>query len=299
MKAELAAVLRNNSVIGVNEGNYYIKVITENAAFARRVFSIIKNVYNINPEVIIKRNIKLKKHVTYVIIINKANKKSKLLKDIGFNLNTFKLKIKSNVSGVHSIIGKRNCCRKAYLRGAFLSGGSVSDPEKTYHMELPSSKLYIADELQKVMGYFNLNCKMIKRKSYYVIYIKEGENIVDFINVIGAHKSLLEIENIRIVKEMRNNVNRVVNCETANMDKTINASIRQINNINYIIENKEWENLPSGLQEAARLRLLNKESNLAELGKLFSPPLGKSGVNHRLLKLEEIADEIKRRKGDL
>ena len=132
---------------------------------------------------------------------------------------------------------KKKCCKKAYLRSAFLAAGSMSDPEKTYHLEIISHQNQIAQEVNDLMVYFGLNAKIIKRKGYYVVYLKEGENIVDFLNIIGAHSALLELENVRIMKEMRNNVNRIVNCETANLQKTVDASIRQVDNIKYIRDN--------------------------------------------------------------
>jgi len=182
------------------------------------------------------------------------------------------------------------CCKKAVLRGAFLLTGSVSDPEKSYHLEITCKREDAALFLSIIMNSFGLNPKVIYRNDHYVVYIKEGEGVVDFLNITGAHSALMSLENVRIVKDMRNSVNRIVNCETANLDKLVNASVRQIQNIKYIEENIGFANVPPALREIARLRLDNSAVSLKELGLLLDPPLGKSGVNHRLRKLDGIAE---------
>jgi DNA-binding protein WhiA len=185
---------------------------------------------------------------------------------------------------------KKVCCRKAYLRGVFLGGGSISDPEKTYHLELVTNNENFAEDIKELLNHYELGAKVVVRKGNYVVYIKEGEHIVKFLSIIGAHNALLSLENVRIYKEMRNNVNRIVNCETANLDKTLNAASRQIENIRYIKNTIGLEKLPAGLAEMAELRLRYKEASLKELGEMMSPAVGKSGVNHRLRKLDQIAD---------
>jgi DNA-binding protein WhiA len=192
---------------------------------------------------------------------------------------------------------RKVCCKKSYLRGAFLAGGSISDPEKTYHLEIICHSAALARKINGLLVDFGLNGKIIKRKNNYVVYLKEGENIVDFLNIIGAHNALLKLENIRILKDMRNNVNRLVNCETANLGKTINASVRQVENIKYIRDNLGFSSLPKNLREIAELRLQYTDANLKELGEMLSPALGKSGVNHRLRRLDKIADDLRHSKG--
>jgi len=274
--AELAAVVRiSGNVKHPDNDEVNIKLVTENAAFARRNFSSIKKLLNIYPEVLIRKSIKLKKHVSYNIVIADGIRAGQLLDFTGKNLKD---------------ILKKSCCRKAYLRGAFLSGGSVSDPEKTYHLEIINHSMDLALEMNRLMNSYGLKARIIERKGSFVNYLKEGENIVDFLNIIGAHKALMEFENVRILKEMRNNVNRIVNCETANLEKTVNASIRQIENIKYIRDNIGFGNLPKSLREIAEIRLAYTDANLKELGEMLSPPLGKSGVNHRLRKLDKIAE---------
>lgn len=278
LEAEVSAIISVNSLSDkkVKPDSSNLKITTENAAFARRTYSLIKELYGISPEVICRKSIKLKKNTTFMLIIQNYNK------DYEVTEETIENKI------------KEDCCKRAFLRGAFLAAGSISDPEKTYHLEISVKSLKIAKFLTLTINSYNLNSKIIKRKGNYVVYLKEGDHIVDFLNIVGAHSSLLELENIRILKDMRNNVNRIVNCETANLDKTVNASIRQIKNIEFIRDYMGLDNLPENLKQIAELRLQYSDASLKELGQMLNPPLGKSGVNHRLRKLEEMADKIRR-----
>lgn len=273
--SELAAVVRISGIIITDKnGDAVIRIVTESAAFARKVFSSIKKLYKVYPQISIRRSRKLKKHISYTVTMP--------LITINTNLND----------------PEKACCKKAFLRGAFLAGGSISDPEKTYHLEITSHTQELANEVCEIINNFDLKAKVISRKGSFVTYIKEGENIVDFLNIVGAHTALMELENIRILKEMRNNVNRVVNCETANLEKTVNASFRQVDNIKYIKEKVGFDSLPEGLREIAELRMEFNDANLKELGEMLSPPLGKSGVNHRLRKLDKIAEVVRSMKGD-
>ena len=183
--------------------------------------------------------------------------------------------------------------RRAYIRGAFIGGGSISNPEKTYHLEFVTHSEEYAVDLSKLINSYGLNSKVIQRKNSYIIYIKEGEQIVDLLNIIGAQSCLLELENIRIMKEMRNNVNRLVNCETANLSKTVNAAVRQVESIKLIQSQIGLQRLPKNLREIAELRLNYPDESLKELGEMLDPPVGKSGVNHRLRKIEKIAEELR------
>ncbi len=301
--SELAAVIRVSGAIRTApNGDINIRIVTENAAFARKLFTSIKSIHNIYPEVITRKSKKLKKHISYILIITSSMGARNILESLGILSKCTDCKSYNNVvldlSVLERGILKKSCCKKAYLRGAFLAGGSISDPEKTYHLEIANHSMELANETSYIMNNFGLNAKVIKRKGAYIVYLKEGENIVDFLNIVGAHSSLMELENIRILKEMRNNVNRIVNCETANLEKTVNASVRQVENIKYIKENVGFDNLPDNLREIAELRLEYDNANLKELGEMLSPPLGKSGVNHRLRKLDEIAENVRELKGD-
>lgn len=299
-RAELSAVIRVGSqtrVISENEGN--IRIVTENAAFARRVFSIFKKLFDVQPEIIIRKSNKLKKHLSYILVITSSMKAVDILVKLGIiGFHNAKPEEEPLLSKEKGIL-KKNCCKRSFLRGAFLSGGSVSDPEKTYHLEITAHSEDSADQICELASKFKLNAKYIERKGNYVMYIKEGENIVDFLNIIGAHSALLELENVRILKGMRNDVNRLVNCETANLEKTVKASVRQIENIKYIRDNMGFDSLPQNLSDMAELRLEYSDANLKELGEMLNPPVGKSGVNHRLRKLDIIAESLKALKGEL
>ena len=191
------------------------------------------------------------------------------------------------------VLIKNSCCKRAYLRGCYMAVGSMSDPYKSYHLELVCGLQAQAEQLLKILHDFSLDAKMIVRKKYYVVYMKEGENIADFLNITEAHKALMEFENTRIYKGMRNMVNRKVNCEAANITKTVNAATRQVEDIRLIREKMGLEGLPEPLRQMAYVRLENPQASLGELGNLLDPPVGKSGVNHRLRKLGELAKELK------
>ena len=191
------------------------------------------------------------------------------------------------------VLIKNSCCKRAYLRGCYMAVGSMSDPYKSYHLELVCGLQAQAEQLLKILHDFSLDAKMIVRKRYHVVYMKEGENIADFLNITEAHKALMEFENTRIYKGMRNMVNRKVNCEAANITKTVNAATRQVEDIRLIREKMGLEGLPEPLRQMAYVRLENPQASLGELGKLLDPPVGKSGVNHRLRKLGELAKELK------
>lgn len=185
------------------------------------------------------------------------------------------------------------CCKRSYIRGAFLTAGSMSDPSKSYHFEIVCSEEEEAMHLRDIINSFDMDAKIVPRKKTFVVYLKEGSQIVDILNVMEAHIGLMELENVRILKEMRNSVNRKVNCETANINKTVSAAVRQMEDISYIKETAGFDKLPEGLKDVALTRLEYPEATLKELGSLLREPLGKSGVNHRLRKLSEIADKLR------
>ena len=194
---------------------------------------------------------------------------------------------------VNSLLIKNSCCARAFLRGAFLCIGSMSDPEKSYHLEFVCGAKEQAGQLKDIIREFQIDAKSIRRKKYEVVYLKEGAGIVDLLNVMGAHVSLMNLENLRIVKEMRNSVNRRVNCETANISKTVTAASKQIEDILLIRDRYGFGSLPDNLRQMAEVRLEYPDAALKELGGYLEPPVGKSGVNHRLRKLSEIADRIR------
>lgn len=188
---------------------------------------------------------------------------------------------------------QKSCCKKAFMRGMFLAAGSVNDPNKAYHFEIVLDNKDIAEVVRDTINSFSLDAKVVKRKKYYVVYLKEGSMIVDMLNVMEAHISLMDMENVRILKDMRNDINRRVNCETANIKKTVSAAMRQIEDIEYIEKTKGLKFLNPALRQLAELRLSEPDANLAELSKMLDPPVTKSGVNHRLRKISRIADELR------
>ncbi|MCF6461746.1 DNA-binding protein WhiA [Clostridium sp. Cult3] len=293
--AELASIIRTNGTIQISSMNKIsLKFATENAAIARRIFILVKGLYDTDVDVMVRRNKQLKKNNNYLIIINSKEITKKILEDVGFLTNTTSSYYAVDYKVPERLIENR-CCRRAYIRGAFLGGGSISNPEKAYHMEFVTNSKDHGEELADIINSFGLNSKIVIRKENYVVYIKEGEQIVDILNIMGAHQALLKFEDIRVLKDVRNNINRLVNCETANLSKTIDASLRQVENIEYIDSRIGLEKLPSNLQEIALLRLEHRDASLKELGMLLDPPVGKSGVNHRFRRIEDIVEKLKRK----
>lgn len=184
--------------------------------------------------------------------------------------------------------------RKNIIKGAFLGAGSITDPEKNYHLEISFGDKKNAEFILNLCKSYQIEFKILEVNQKYIIYIKEGEQISKFLACIGANKAVLKFEDIRIYKEMKNNVNRIVNMETANLNKTIDAAIPQIEDIQLIQAKNKFDDLPEELKEVATLRLENPEASLKELGEMLNPPLSKSGVNHRLKKIMEFADELKK-----
>ena len=250
----------------------------------------MRKTFNIEVEAFISRN-KSNANVSYTVIVKKHEDAIKVLQ--ASKLIDKDGEISEEFSIVKNLIIQHSCCKRAFIRGAFLAAGSISNPEKSYHIEIVCAAEKKAEQLRTIINSFGLDAKVIVRKKSYVVYLKEGSQIVDLLNVMEAPVALMEMENIRILKEMRNTVNRKVNCETANINKTVSAAVKQAEDIRYIRDTIGFGELPEGLLEIAELRLEYPNATLKELGDLLSTPLGKSGVNHRLRKLSEIAEQLK------
>lgn len=194
---------------------------------------------------------------------------------------------------ISSVLLKNECCRKAFLRGAFLCAGSVNDPHGAYHLEMVCRSKEDASELLHIMQGFMPDAKSIPRKGRYICYIKEAEGITDMLNIMGAFISQMEFVNAMILKDVRNDLNRKVNCETANLNKTVSAAVKQIKDIELIRDVKGLAFLKDNLREIAELRLENPDMSLKGLGELLDPPLGRSGVNHRLKAIEKVAEGLR------
>lgn len=290
--AELSGIMRASGTLGIgSKMSLNFKIVTENPAIARLIFKLLKEHFNIHTQVIVKRSNSLKKNNVYVVAITEDSNVKELLLEVGILTEEDFLNL--NYTIPKKLVEEEDA-KRAYIRGAFLGGGSINNPEKSYHLEFVTHNLEYANELSNLINEYNLSSKVIQRKSSYVIYLKEGEQIVDLLNIIGAHSSLLELENIRIMKEMRNNVNRLVNCETANLSKTVNAAVRQIESIKLIQKEIGLDRLAKNLREIAELRLEYPDESLKELGAMLNPPVGKSGINHRLRRIEKIAAELRK-----
>ena len=278
-KAEVLGVLRMSGAIVIRGMNIGIHFSTENAALARRVLQILKNNYQVQTEVVITRSRRLKKNNRYQVRVLPAPQVS-----IAMN----ELQLLSMESDLKNPLLNKQCCKRAFLRGAFLGGGSISRPSSDYHLEMVTGNEDFARSIIKVMHTFSMKAKLTDRKNDYIVYLKDGESITNFLRVIGAHNSMMELENVRVLKEMRNNVNRRVNCETANLGKVVKAAVRQVNCIKFIDEHMGLSELPQALQDTARLRLEYPDASLNELVE-YSGGIGQSGINHRLKKLQEMA----------
>lgn len=289
LKAELSALIRMNGTMSFTNRKLSIDVQTENAAIARRIYTILKQLYGYNVELLVRKKMRLKKNNVYICRVRDGARE--ILTDLQIIQEDFSL----NQTISKSLISTRNK-KRAYLRGAFLAGGSVNNPEtSSYHLEIYSMYKEHGDSLAELMNSFGLNAKTIERKKGYITYLKEAEKISEFLGLIGAFQAMLKFEDVRIVRDMRNSVNRIVNCETANLNKTISAAIRQVENIKFIENTIGLEKLPEKLREIARLRVEYQDVTLKELGEMVSTGVvSKSGVNHRLRKIDEIAEALRR-----
>lgn len=288
IKAEVAAFIRMNGALSFSNKQLSLDVQTENAAIARRLYSNLKRLYSYKVELLVRKKMRLKKNNVYICRIREGAKP--LLEELLILTGTFQFK-----NEISKALVKKKCCQRAYLRGAFLAGGSVNNPEtSSYHLEIFSIYKEHSEALVELMNKFQLNGKSIERKKGFIAYLKEAEKISDFLSIVGAHVSLMKFEDVRIIRDMRNSVNRLVNCETANLNKTIGAAQRQVENIKFIESTIGLGQLPDRLQEIARLRVDNQDITLKELGELVSGgTVSKSGVNHRLRKIEEIAENLR------
>lgn len=293
--AEIATIISMCGAVCIDvRGRYSLKIHTENLAVARKCFTLLKKTFNIRTDIAVRTN-RAKGSVVYYVIVKNHEEAIRILQAV--KLIDRHGEVMEELSVVRNLVIQQSCCKRAFLRGAFLAAGSMSDPQKSYHFEIVCEAEPKAVQIQKIMQSFRLDAKIVLRKRSYVVYLKEGAQIVDALNVMEAHLALMELENIRILKDMRNTVNRKVNCETANINKTVSAAVKQMEDIKFIQETTGLEKLPDGLKDMALTRLTYPEATLKELGSLLNPPVGKSGVNHRLRKLSEMAEELRAKQG--
>ena len=286
-KAELSALIRMNGSVQLSNKKVILDISTENAAIARRIYTLIKKYFQAHTELLVRKKMRLKKNNVYIVRI--PARVQEILMELHIVSEGFLF-----TQEIHSELIRKKCCKRAYLRGAFMAGGSVNNPEgSSYHLEIYSMYEDHCKALVKLANEFRLNARFIERKKGFVLYIKEGEKIIEFLSLIGAHQSLFKFEDVRIMRDMRNSVNRIVNCETANLNKTISAAVRQIDNIKLLQREIGLEQLPEKLREVAEVRLIHPDMNLKEVGEMLKGTVSKSGVNHRLRKIGEMADKIR------
>ncbi|MDO4292779.1 MAG: DNA-binding protein WhiA [Eubacteriales bacterium] len=294
--AELAAIIHFSGSIGAEKKGIFLKIHAENALVVRKSFTLLQKTFNISTETQVCQE---EQQTGFFCRIEDQELVLKILQGIKFLDGTGKLNAAPGGGSdglrapVSRLLIKNSCCQRAFLRGAFLAAGSMSDPVKGYHLEMVCSRESQARQLQEILAEFEIEGRIVQRKKYFVVYVKEGSGISDFLNVTEAHVALMEFENSRVVREVRNTVNRRVNCETANITKTVTAAARQLDDILLLQEKYGFEKLPASLRQMAEVRLEHPDAPLKELGMYLDPPVGKSGVNHRLRKLCELADAIR------
>jgi len=286
-RAELSALIRMNGAVQLTNKRIVLDISTENAAIARRMYTLLKRHFDVPTELLVRKKMRLKKNNVYIVRVPAGVEQ--LLNDLAIASSGFQFH-----PSIDKELVRKPCCKRAYLRGAFLAGGSVNNPEgSSYHLEIASMYEEHCQALVDLANKFHLNARFIERKKGFILYIKEGEKIIEFLSIIGAHQALFKFEDVRIMRDMRNSVNRIVNCETANLNKTIGAAVRQIDNIKLLEKEVGLENLPDKLREVAEIRLKHPDLNLKEVGDMLKGQVSKSGVNHRLRKIDEWAEKIR------
>lgn len=284
-KAELAALLALSACVNSDNG-LDVRMVTENAATARKIFKTFKEVYQIKSLVKVENRRHFNKTRVY-IVDTRVEGRPEVFKEMGLSHDKGLL-----LRQVQWPLLGRACCRRAYLRGLFLASGFINRPGADYHLEIITGDSRMAEDMEKLFARANISARIAERKSNLMIYVKDSEKIVDFLRLVGANKALLDFENIRVIKSVRNNVNRQVNCETANLVKTVDASLRQVESIKKLIKNGGFEHIPNSLKDLAILRIDCPDCTLKELGTMMNPPLSKSGVAYRMRKLEDLVDDL-------
>ena len=279
-RAEMLALFRmSGSLITGGAGQMGIEFSTSHNAVARRMLVYLKKDSGLIPAVMVRQGRKLRKKNVYTLAVPPSEKGLRFLQNLGFLPVTPPLQDMDIYEGTEA--------RRAYLAGAFLGGGSVNRPQGDYHLEMVTQSFHFAELIRQCMKSFHLTPKLTDRKNDYIVYIKEGDEVTAFLQVVGAGKSLLDFENVRVMKDVRNQVNRQVNCETANLQKTVDAAVRQTYAIKTILEYRSLESLDRRMQEACRLRMEHPNASLTELSELCG--ISKSGLAHRYQKIIVLA----------
>lgn len=277
--SELTAIL---AFAGKREGNsIYVQTNAETHAVLRKCFTLLNKTFNIDTEFLEKDSLGSRQHIEF-------NRTSPEMVPV----------MQAIATEVPGYLLSMDCCKRAYLRGAFISAGYINDPEKAYHLEFVCQDEASAEMIKELLSDFDIEARSTTRRKYFVVYVKDADTIQDVLNVLDAHKALMALVNARIMKDVRNDWNRRNNCDVSNIAKAVTAGSRQIEEIILIRDTEGLDILPKGIREIAELRLEHPESSLSELGEMLDPPVGKSGVNHRLRKISEYAQQIGKDKGE-
>lgn len=290
--AELAAILSFCGDVAIDVyDRFALRVYSENQPVVKKSALLLGTMFDIPLEVFVRQGKNSRKSRIYAMVVKPRDEVKRILQMV--KMLDAEGMPEEKLIPLNSTIIMRDCCKRAFLRGAFLAAGSVSDPNKSYHLEIGCDCREKAELIERLAEGFGVNFHIVVRKGRCIAYLKEAEEIVDFLSIIEGYVALMDFENVRILKDIKNTVNRQVNCETANMNKTITTAVKQVEDIRLIERVVGLESLPPNLKEIALLRLEYGEMPLKDLGELLSPPLGKSGVNHRLKKIGEIADSLR------
>lgn len=286
IRAQLSAIIQLCSTLNISNQGLALSIKTENATVAKRIYKLIKELYEVDVDLSIIKKMNLKKNNIYHLKVR--NKAAAILEDIGLWSSRALLE-----RPLKKIVQKE-CCARSYLAGAFMATGSCNTPKKSdYHLEIAANNEQLAEFIASTMKRFYIHAKIIKRRNNYVVYVKMADKIADFLRCIGASDSLLKFEDIRISRDFTNSLTRLDNCEVANEIKSQKAAKQQIEDINKL--GKHLERLDSKLQEVAKLRLANPEMSLnelcAEYEKVYGMPISKSGIKHRFVKIAQLANK--------
>lgn len=287
---ELSVMVLLRGYLTLREGDWRLSVVVDNNDLARRLFQLFKTAGVDSPLVFRQQERRLAK-TRYTVLVAGREPVERLLAALRCRLKG-PLPVLPRASQGYI---RRRCCKRSFLRGAFLAGGTLSASRSGYHLEIGCSYAEDALTLQRILGLFGLWPSLRARGDGYSLYFKNSDSIAEFLRIIGASNALLHLENLRVMKSMRNRVNRLVNCDTANLDKIVNSAQRQLSIIKQVDRRIGLANLPPSLRETASLRLSFPEASLKELGEMLNPPLGKSGMNHRFRQLEDLYKSASRR----
>ncbi|MEW6573706.1 MAG: DNA-binding protein WhiA [Bacillota bacterium] len=288
---ELAGLARAAGRVKKENGTVRLEIRTENPAVARKAFQLVRAVFGKQATLLVGEQRRLRRKKLYRICLPEE------LAPVAAKLGLID-RFGRPIPGIRRAFLRRECCRRAYLRGHFLGSGWVSGTAPAYHLEFATESKRSAEDLVSLLGQLGLKARITGRKNGFMVYLKKSGAIGDCLRLMGASGPLLELENTRILREVKNRINRLVNCDTANLNKTVEAALQRKEEIGFINARLGLENLPEELRELAKLRLAHPEATLKELGEMAHPPLTKSCVNHRLRRLSTIARRMKRSKGD-